>query len=97
MSASLQTKADTADRKFRAAALETDIELIRAWIKCWIELEIHLLVRHCGLAFAAGDARTRSGAYADLLGTYARLPYSTEATVRRLSRMNFPGTQAAAE
>ncbi|MCZ6608141.1 MAG: hypothetical protein O7A64_10800 [Alphaproteobacteria bacterium] len=96
-SASLQTKADTADRKFRAVALESDIELIRAWIRCWIELEIHLLVRQCSIACATGDAQTRSGAYADLLDTYARLPYSTEATVRRLSQMTLPGTRAASE
>ncbi|MEE8257622.1 MAG: hypothetical protein V3R60_07030 [Acidobacteriota bacterium] len=67
-SASLQTKADMADREFRAVALESDIELIRAWIRCWIELEIHLLVRQCSIACATGDARTRSGAYAGLWG-----------------------------
>jgi hypothetical protein len=96
LAAELKAKADTADPSIRAAALESDIELIWAWSRCWIELEIHLLVRLCSFTAAAEKAQTRSEAYSSLLVTYGGLPYSAEVTSRRLSEMTFSGLPSAA-
>ncbi len=85
---SLQTAYYTTDRETHAAALMSDIESIRAWIKYLMEMEIHLMVRQCSLIHGRGDARARFAAHERLLAIYGGLPYSAEHAARSLARMN---------
>ena len=95
--AKLESESDAATQDFRVAALESEIKSIASWIRCWVELEIHLLVRYCSLSFGETDIQARDRSYASLLAAYAGLPYSTVLTTRHLKGFAFPGLPVAAE
>lgn len=95
--AGLEAQSEAATQDFRVAALTSDIEKTANWIRCWVELEIHLLVRLCSLTCGKTDIPARTQIFAALLVTYAGLPYSTELTARRLAEFKFTELPAAAE
>jgi hypothetical protein len=94
----------TEEEKFSQTALDThvnliaaDIERLGAWIKFWTEMEIHLMVRQCGLKNGSNTSETRSEAYAGLLDIYAGLPYSVVSTSRKLLALCSVQTPVVAE
>ncbi len=86
----LQAAFESADNEFHAVAIKMDIEHIQAWLKYSMEQEIHLMLHQCSLTYNNHDTRNRSRIFANLLAIYGSLPYSTEATARRLSRIGLP-------
>jgi hypothetical protein len=86
----------TAEMEIHATALRSDIKQLQAWLKYSMELEIHLMVRQCSLTYSEREAKIRHIMYANLLAIYGGLPYSTEATYRRLSQMKPPIDHEAA-
>lgn len=90
--AETEHQADNATEEFRIHALRRQVDLLRSWVRHWMELEIHLLVWHYSLSSAnSSDPTQRTSDYGKLLDIYASLPYSMAVTARRLAELDVIG------